>query len=76
MQILFIILVILELAKFIDLNGDDIISLFKHQISYSNNIKKLEISEPVFKNSIFKTQHFFSIFFIFVIFGSFIFIYK
>ena len=62
-------------AKFIDLNGDDIISLFKQQISYSNNIKKLEISEPVFKNSIFKTQHFFSIFFIFVIFGSFYFLF-
>ena len=62
-------------AKFIDLNGNDIISLFKKQISYSNNIKKLEISEPVFKNSIFKTQHFFSIFFIFVIFGSFYFLF-
>ena len=62
-------------AKFIDLNGNDIISLFKKQISYSNNIKKLEISEPLFKNSIFKTQHFFSIFFIFVIFGSFYFLF-
>ena len=62
-------------AKFIDLNDDDIISLFKQQISYSNNVKKLEISEPVFKNSIFKTQHYFSIFFIFVIFGSFYFLF-
>ena len=62
-------------AKFIDLNGNDIISLFKKQISYSNNIKKLEISEPLFKNSIFKTQHYFSIILIFVIFGSFYFLF-
>ena len=55
-------------AKFIDLNGDDIISLFKQQVSYSNNRKKLEISNLYRKNSIFKTQHYFSIFFIFVIF--------
>jgi len=62
-------------ANFIDLNSDDIILLFKNQISLSNNIKKLEISEPVFRNSIFKNNHYFSVFLIFIIFGSFYFLF-